>query len=50
MSTKPIGFDRRYGELDLVISAYLGQPAADGPDRPGLALRAYLRHTWHTRP
>ncbi|MCX5077766.1 hypothetical protein OG321_35455 [Streptomyces sp. NBC_00424] len=50
MSMKPIDFDRRYGELDQVISAYLGQSADDEPDRPSLALRAYLRHTWHTRP
>ncbi|MET9572996.1 contact-dependent growth inhibition system immunity protein [Streptomyces virginiae] len=50
MSMKPIDFDRRYGELHQVIGAYLGQPADDEPDRPSLALRAYLRHTWHTRP
>ncbi|WP_404959476.1 contact-dependent growth inhibition system immunity protein [Streptomyces sp. 147326] len=27
MSMKPIDFDRRYGELNQVISAYVGQPA-----------------------
>ena len=47
---KPLEFDRRYGELDQVISAYLGQAADDEPDEPSLALQAYLRHTWHTRP
>ncbi|MEV8366525.1 contact-dependent growth inhibition system immunity protein [Streptomyces niveus] len=50
MSMKPLEFDHRYGELDQVISAYLGQPADDEEDRPSLALQAYLRHTWHTRP
>lgn len=50
MSMKPIDFDRRYGELDQVISAYLGQPADDEQDRPSRALRAYLRHAWHARP
>ncbi|MEV7445358.1 contact-dependent growth inhibition system immunity protein [Streptomyces sp. NPDC091204] len=50
MSMKPIDFDRRYGELEQVVSAYLGQPADDEQDRASRALRAYLRHTWHTRP
>ncbi|MEU0395801.1 contact-dependent growth inhibition system immunity protein [Streptomyces sp. NPDC006208] len=50
MSMKPLEFDRRYGELDQVISAYVGQPADDTPERPGQALTAYLRQTWHTRP
>ncbi|MFD7258106.1 contact-dependent growth inhibition system immunity protein [Streptomyces sp. NPDC059874] len=50
MPMKPLDFDRRYGELDQVMGAYLGQPADDEPDRPSLALRAYLRHTWHSRP
>ena len=47
---KPIEFDRSYGELDQVISAYAGEPADDDRDRPSRALQAYLRHTWHTRP
>ncbi|WP_199550631.1 contact-dependent growth inhibition system immunity protein [Streptomyces sp. N35] len=50
MPMKPLEFDRRYGELDQVISAYLGMPADDEPDKPSEALQAYLRHTWHTRP
>ncbi|MDI3417937.1 contact-dependent growth inhibition system immunity protein [Streptomyces luteolus] len=50
MSMKPLEFDRRYGELDQVISAFLGQVADDEPDKPSDALQAYLRHTWHTRP
>lgn len=50
MSMKPLEFDRRYGELDQVISAYAGLAADDTPDSPGRALTAYLRHTWHTRP
>ncbi|WP_200301937.1 contact-dependent growth inhibition system immunity protein [Streptomyces adelaidensis] len=50
MSMKPLEFDRRYGELDQVISAYVGRPADDTPERPGQALTAYLRHTWHSRP
>ncbi|NUK54479.1 hypothetical protein HRW14_30290 [Streptomyces lunaelactis] len=50
MSMKPLEFDRRYGELDQVISAYAGMPADDEPDRPSDALQAYLRHTWHSRP
>ncbi len=29
MSMKPIEFDRRYGELDQVVSAYLGHPGDD---------------------
>lgn len=47
---KPLEFDWRYGELDQVISAYLGMPAAEEPGKPSEALHAYLRHTWHTRP
>ncbi|MEW1794508.1 contact-dependent growth inhibition system immunity protein [Streptomyces niveus] len=50
MSMKPLEFDRRYGELDQVIGAYVGESADDDPDRPSRALQAYLRHTWHTRP
>ncbi|MCC0098707.1 hypothetical protein K7B10_28835 [Streptomyces flavotricini] len=50
MPMKPLEFDRRYGELDQVISAYVGLAADDTPERPGQALTAYLRHTWHTRP
>jgi hypothetical protein len=46
----PLEHDRRYGELDQVMRAYLGQPADDTPDKPSQALAAYLRHTWHTRP
>lgn len=51
MPTKPIEFDRRYGELDVVVAAFVGQE----PDSPEAgtappALQAYLRHTWHTRP
>jgi hypothetical protein len=46
----PLEHDRRFGELDQVMRAYAGQPADDTPDRPGQALTAYLRHTWHTRP
>lgn len=50
---KPLEFDRRYGELDQVISAYLGRAvdgAEDGETGPDEALQAYLRHTWHSRP
>nr|WP_203643128.1 contact-dependent growth inhibition system immunity protein [Streptomyces sp. SID14478] len=36
--------------MDQVLRAYVGQPADDTEDRPGTALTAYLRHTWHTRP
>ncbi|WP_435598850.1 contact-dependent growth inhibition system immunity protein [Streptomyces anulatus] len=50
MSMKPLEHDRRYGELDHVMRAYLGQPAGDTPERRSRALDAYLRHTWHTRP
>ncbi|MFF8845754.1 contact-dependent growth inhibition system immunity protein [Streptomyces sp. NPDC015127] len=50
MSMKPLEFDRRYGELDQVISAYVGRSADDAEDEPSEALQAYLRHTWHTRP
>lgn len=50
MSMKPLEHDRRYGELDQVMRAYLGQPADDTPEARGRALEAYLRHTWHTRP
>ncbi|MFJ1568838.1 contact-dependent growth inhibition system immunity protein [Streptomyces erythrochromogenes] len=50
MPMKPIDFDRSHGELHQVIGTYLGQPADDVPDRPSLALRACLRHTWRTRP
>ncbi|MFI1398848.1 contact-dependent growth inhibition system immunity protein [Streptomyces sp. NPDC020681] len=45
MSLKPREHDRKYGELDQVIRAYLGRTADD--DEP---LTAYLRHTWRTRP
>ncbi|MEV4975804.1 contact-dependent growth inhibition system immunity protein [Streptomyces scopuliridis] len=59
MSMKPLEFDRRYGELDQVISAYAGQVAETErrqrdqrhePPHPDRFLDAYLRHTWHTRP
>lgn len=50
MPLSPLEHDRRYGELDQVIRAYAGQPADDTPDKPGQALTAYLRHTWHSRP
>ncbi|MFE3116283.1 contact-dependent growth inhibition system immunity protein [Streptomyces niveus] len=50
MSMKPLEFDRRYGELHQVISAYAGMPADDEPSELSEALQAYLRHTWHTRP
>ncbi|ALC21439.1 contact-dependent growth inhibition system immunity protein [Streptomyces pristinaespiralis] len=45
MSLKPREHDRKYGELDHVIRAYVGHRADD--DEP---LTAYLRHTWRTRP
>ncbi|MFH8881263.1 contact-dependent growth inhibition system immunity protein [Streptomyces californicus] len=51
MSMKPLEFDRRYGELDVVVSAFAGQDAeSPDPDTVPPALQAYLRHTWHTRP
>lgn len=50
MSMKPLEHDRRYGELDQVMRAYLGQPADDTAEKRSAALDAYLRHTWHTRP
>ncbi|MCF3165944.1 hypothetical protein IPZ64_03250 [Streptomyces violaceoruber] len=50
MSMKPLEHDRRYGELDQVMRAYLGQSADDTPEQRSRALDAYLRHTWHTRP
>ncbi|MGW7412506.1 contact-dependent growth inhibition system immunity protein [Streptomyces sp. NPDC054863] len=50
MPMNPLEFDRRYGELDQVVSAYAGQEADDAPDRPSEALTAYLRHTWRVRP
>ncbi|MFI9720412.1 contact-dependent growth inhibition system immunity protein [Streptomyces sp. NPDC052396] len=50
MSLKPLEHDRKYGELDQVIRAYLGQAADDTDDTRSAALDAYLRHTWHTRP
>ncbi|MEU8095589.1 contact-dependent growth inhibition system immunity protein [Streptomyces rubiginosohelvolus] len=51
MSMKPLEFDRRYGELDVVIAAFAGQDA-ESPETDTVppALQAYLRHTWHTRP
>ncbi|MFJ4920371.1 contact-dependent growth inhibition system immunity protein [Streptomyces sp. NPDC088725] len=45
MSLKPLEHDRRYGELDQVMRAYLGRTAEDEE-----ALTAYLRHHWRTRP
>ncbi|MEV5507757.1 contact-dependent growth inhibition system immunity protein [Streptomyces orinoci] len=50
MSLKPLEHDRKYGELDQVLRAYLGQAADDTDDTRSAALDAYLRHTWHTRP
>ncbi|MFI1129952.1 contact-dependent growth inhibition system immunity protein [Streptomyces althioticus] len=50
MSMRPLEHDRRYGELDQVMRAYLGQPADDTPEQRSRALDAYLRHTWHSRP
>ena len=34
MPLSPLEHDRRYGELDQVIRAYMGQPADDTPDSP----------------
>ncbi|MBB5939600.1 contact-dependent growth inhibition system immunity protein [Streptomyces zagrosensis] len=50
MSLKPREHDARYGELDHLIHAYLGQSADDDAERRSVALTAYLHHTWHTRP
>ncbi|MFF2021694.1 contact-dependent growth inhibition system immunity protein [Streptomyces sp. NPDC058171] len=50
MALTPLEHDRRYGELDQVVRAYLGQVADDTEEKPSLALTAYLRHTWHHRP
>ncbi|WP_406718575.1 contact-dependent growth inhibition system immunity protein [Streptomyces althioticus] len=50
MPLTPFEHDHRYGELDQVLRAYIGQPADDTPERASPALHAYLRHTWHTRP
>ncbi|MFI0239074.1 contact-dependent growth inhibition system immunity protein [Streptomyces sp. NPDC016845] len=50
MPMSPLEHDHRYGELDQVLRAYVGQPADDTEDKPSAALTAYLRHTWHTRP
>ncbi|EFL25840.1 conserved hypothetical protein [Streptomyces himastatinicus ATCC 53653] len=50
MPLKPIEHDRRYGELDQVMRAYLGEPADDTAEKRSRALNAYLRHTWQTRP
>ncbi|MGP9019138.1 contact-dependent growth inhibition system immunity protein [Streptomyces sp. BR1] len=50
MSLKPLEHDRKYGELDQVLRAYLGLAADDTPETRSVALDAYLRHTWHTRP
>ncbi|MEX3105087.1 MULTISPECIES: contact-dependent growth inhibition system immunity protein [unclassified Streptomyces] len=50
MPLTPLEHDRRYGELDQVMRAFIGQDADDTPDEPSQALAAYLRHTWHTRP
>ncbi|MFE5858686.1 contact-dependent growth inhibition system immunity protein [Streptomyces sp. NPDC056500] len=50
MPMKPLDFDSRYGELDVVIAAYIGEPADDTSDKASRALQAYLRHTWRTRP
>ncbi|MFD4015856.1 contact-dependent growth inhibition system immunity protein [Streptomyces sindenensis] len=51
MSVKPLEFDRRYGELDVVVAAFAGQDAESREtDTMPPALQAYLRHTWHTRP
>ncbi|KIF68386.1 hypothetical protein HY68_06700 [Streptomyces sp. AcH 505] len=45
MSLKPLEHDRKYGELDQVIRAFVGRTADDEE-----ALAGYLRHTWRTRP
>ncbi|MER0448516.1 contact-dependent growth inhibition system immunity protein [Streptomyces sp. Edi4] len=50
MSLRPLQHDTHYGELDQVMRAYLGQEAADTPERRSPALDAYVRYTWHSRP
>lgn len=50
MALTPLQHDRQYGEMDQVLRAYAGLPADDTEEKPGEALTAYLRHTWHTRP
>lgn len=47
---EPLPHDRRYGELDQVLHAYLGQAADDTPEKRSAALEGYLRQIWHTRP
>src|SRR4051812_43396486 len=50
MPMSPLEHDRRYGELDQVLRAYVGHLADDTRDRPSIALTAYVRHTWQPRP
>ncbi|MFI1977846.1 hypothetical protein [Streptomyces wedmorensis] len=50
MALTPLQHDRQYGEMDQVLRAYAGLPADDTDEKPGEALTAYLRHTWHSRP
>lgn len=50
MAMDSLHHDQKYGELDQVVRAYLGEAADDEADRRSAALDAYIRHTWHTRP
>ncbi|MFJ2788496.1 contact-dependent growth inhibition system immunity protein [Streptomyces sp. NPDC093249] len=50
MPLTPLQHDPRYGEMDQVLRAYAGQRADDTEEKPSVALTAYLRHTWHSRP
>lgn len=50
MPLSPLNHDRRYGELDQLMRAYIGQRADDTPDQPSQALIAYIRRMWHSRP
>lgn len=50
MSSELLRYYRKYGELDQVVRAYLGQRAGDDAEHRSDALEAYLRQMWHTRP
>ncbi|MGD9483420.1 contact-dependent growth inhibition system immunity protein [Streptomyces sp. TRM70308] len=50
MPMQPLQHDRKYGELDQVVRAYIGQDADDTPEHRSSALEAFLRHAWHSRP
>ncbi|WP_369202560.1 contact-dependent growth inhibition system immunity protein [Streptomyces sp. PU-14G] len=51
MAMESFEFDRRYGEMQRVVNAHLGQDVDAGErEETSEAVQAYIRHTWNRQP